>query len=191
MLSELILRTNRIQFGQESFLPATAITAKVTGRNPADFQLSVALSAQQIGPIPFFIRWDGIRLRGNARWQNQSVLAFQSLIPADLAITLREGNFYAQTAFSVAQGQGVMIAGGHWSVTNTGLWLKDGSVDGIDFILPWHLQNSRWQLGTKSPIQIRIKQVKSLFDMRNITADLYGYYPANAQFPLVLRAAKC
>ncbi|MDR5617767.1 YdbH family protein [Arsenophonus sp.] len=184
---EFILRTNRIQFGQESFLPATAITAKVTGRNPADFQLSGALSAQQIGPIPFFIRWDGIRLRGNARWQNQSVLAFQSLIPADLAITLREGNFYAQAAFSVAQGQGV-IAGGHWSVTNAGLWLKDGSVDGIDFILPWRLQNSRWQLGTKSPIQIRIKQVKSLFDMRNITADLYGYYPASAKFPLVLRA---
>jgi len=85
----------------------------------------------------------------------------------------------------VAQGQGV-IDGGHWSVTNAGLWLKDGSVDGIDFILPWRLQNSRWQLGTKSPIQIRIKQVKSLFDMRNITADLYGYYPASAKFPLVL-----
>ncbi|RXK33897.1 hypothetical protein BBD39_06890 [Arsenophonus endosymbiont of Bemisia tabaci Asia II 3] len=47
------MRTNRIQFGQESFLPATVITAKVTGRNPADFQLSGALSAQQIGPIPF------------------------------------------------------------------------------------------------------------------------------------------
>lgn len=184
---ELILQANRIQFGNESFLPATAITAKLVGRNPADFQLTGALSAQQIGPIPFFIRWDGIRLRGNARWQNQTVLAFQSLIPPDLAITLREGNFYAQAAFSVARGQGV-IAGGHWSVTKAGLWLKEGSVDGIDFVLPWRLQNSRWQLGTKSPVKIRIKQINSLFNMRNIAADLDGYYPATTQFPIELRA---
>ncbi|HGJ5892004.1 MAG TPA: YdbH family protein [Arsenophonus apicola] len=184
---ELILHTNRIRFGNDSFLPASAITSKLVGRNPADFQLTGALSAQQIGPIPYFIRWDGIRLRGNARWQKQSVLAFQSLIPPDLGITLREGNFYAQAAFSVAQGQGV-IAGGHWSVDNAGLWLKDGSIDEIDFILPWRLQNSRWQLGTKSPVKIRIKQINSLFNMRNVAADLNGYYPATAQFPLVLRA---
>ncbi|HGJ5856987.1 YdbH family protein [Arsenophonus nasoniae] len=183
---ELILHTDRIQFGNESFLPASTISAKLIGHNPADFQLTGALSAQQIGPIPFFIRWDGVRLRGNARWQKQSVLAFQSLIPPDLAITLREGNFYAQAAFSVARGQGV-IAGGHWSVANAGLWLKEGSINGIDFILPWRLQNSRWQLGTKLPVKIRIKQIKSLFDMQNIAADLYGYYPATAQFPLELR----
>ncbi|MFV9997963.1 MAG: hypothetical protein AB8W37_10405 [Arsenophonus endosymbiont of Dermacentor nuttalli] len=62
---------------------------KLVGQNPADFHLTGTLSAQQIGPIPFFIRWDSKRLRGTALWQNQSVLAFQSLIPSDLGSTLR------------------------------------------------------------------------------------------------------
>ena len=70
LAGEFMLRANRIQFGKESFLPATTIMGKLVGQNPADFHLTGTLSAQQIGPIPFFIRWDSKRLRGTALWQN-------------------------------------------------------------------------------------------------------------------------
>ncbi|EOE0521850.1 YdbH family protein [Providencia stuartii] len=182
---ELQLTSNRMQFGAASYLPKTTVNAALKGKSPADFQLKADLSTKDVGPIVIFSRWDGERFRGQARWPEQSVSAFQTLIPNDLGITLREGKLFSQAAFSIDPETG-FIAGGHWRVENTGMWLKDGEVSGLDFVLPWKLQNSTWTLGEKSAVQLRIKQLNNLFELTDIRADLSGTYPPTDAMPLKL-----
>ncbi|MBS9424431.1 YdbH family protein [Photorhabdus caribbeanensis] len=182
---ELRLVTKKISFRSGGFLPPTELTAKLTGESPNNFMVNGDLSSRNIGPIPFYSRWDGTRLRGEARWPTQSLLAFQPLIPKDLGINLRSGDLYAQAAFSATQGQGFVV-GGHWVVKNGSMWLKDGEINGLDFVLPWRLRDSTWQFGVKSPVQLRMKTINNLFVMHNLTADLQGFYPPSEQKPLEL-----
>ena len=173
------LTTRKIRL-DNSYLPSA--TFDMT----RDFSVKGTLSAgKNIGPIHYWSRWDGVRLRGEARWPEQDMRAFQTLIPADLGITLRNGVFYAQAAYSAAPGQG-FVAGGHWVVKQAGMWLKDGEVSGVDFVLPWRLADSRWQLGSKTPVMLRIARVENLFEVTDIKADLQGYYPYDDAYPLEL-----
>ncbi|WP_265694577.1 YdbH family protein [Providencia rustigianii] len=181
----LQLTSDKMQFGVDSYLPKTTVNADLTGQSPASFQLKGDLSTQQVGPIVIFGRWDGERLRGEARWPEQSVTAFQTLIPKDLGIELRQGKLFSQAAFSIAPESG-FIAGGHWRVANTSLWLKDGELNGLDFVLPWKLHNSTWTLGEKSPVELRIKHVSNLFEFTDIKADLSGTYPPTETTPIQL-----
>ncbi|KMJ43852.1 hypothetical protein AB204_17470 [Xenorhabdus khoisanae] len=182
---DLQLSAQKTEFRSGGFLPPFDFKATLTGQSPDNFILNGKLHSKGIGPIPFYGRWDGERLRGEARWPQQSLLAFQSLIPPDLGITVRGGKIYAQAAFSAAKGQGLR-AGGHWVVKEANMWLKNGEVDGLDFVLPWRLQGHTWQLGLTSPVRLRIKAIKGLFGMQNVTADLLGFYPPTNAQPLVL-----
>ncbi|MEK9497030.1 YdbH family protein [Photorhabdus sp. P32] len=182
---ELRLIAKKTSFRSGGFLPPTELTAKLTGESPNNFIVNGELSSRNIGPIPFYSRWDGARLRGEARWPTQSLLAFQPLIPKDLGINLRAGDLYAQAAFSATRGQG-FVAGGHWMVKNGSMWLKDGEISGLNFVLPWRLKDSTWQFGVKSPVQLRVKTINNLFEMHNLTADLQGFYPSSEQKPLEL-----
>ncbi|CEE93272.1 conserved hypothetical protein [Xenorhabdus nematophila str. Anatoliense] len=184
-MGALQLSSKRTEFRSGSFLPPFNFKATLVGQSPDNFILHGQLHSKGIGPIPFYGRWDGERLRGEARWPQQSLLAFQTLIPPDLGITVRGGKVYAQAAFSAAKGQGLR-AGGHWVVKDAGMWLKNGTVDELNFVLPWRLQDDTWQLGLTSPVQLRIKAIKGLFDMQNVTADLLGFYPPTDTQPLVL-----
>lgn len=185
LTGDLQLSAQKTEFRSGGFLPAFDFKATLAGKSPDNFMLNGKLYSNGIGPIPFYSRWDGERLRGEARWPRQSLLAFQSLISPDLGITVLGGTIYAQAAFSAAKGQG-LLAGGHWVVKNAGMWLKNGEVNDLDFVLPWRLQDDTWQLGLGSPVQLRIKAIKGLFDMQNVTADLLGYYPATDEQPLTL-----
>ncbi|REF28355.1 dicarboxylate transport [Xenorhabdus cabanillasii] len=185
LMGDLQLSALRTDFRSGSFLPPVEFRATLTGQSPNNFMLNGKLHGKGIGPIPVYGRWDGTRLRGEARWPRQSLLAFQTLIPADLGLIVRGGNIYAQAAFSAARGQGLR-AGGHWVVKNAGMWLKNGNVGGVDFVLPWRLQERTWQLGVRSPVQLRIKTVNGLFDMDNVSADLQGFYPPTEIQPLTL-----
>lgn len=179
------LTTRKIRL-DNSYLPSATFDMTLDGRDPRDFSVKGTLSAgKNIGPIHYWSRWDGVRLRGEARWPEQDMRAFQTLIPADLGITLRNGVFYAQAAYSAAPGQG-FVAGGHWVVKQAGMWLKDGEVSGVDFVLPWRLADSRWQLGSKTPVMLRIARVENLFEVTDIKADLQGYYPYDETYPLEL-----
>ncbi|MBD2800480.1 YdbH family protein [Xenorhabdus sp. M] len=185
LMGDLQLSAQRTEFRSGGFLPAFDFKVTLTGQSPDSFMLNGKLDAKGIGPIPFYGRWDGERLRGAARWPRQSLLAFQSFIPPDTGMTVRSGNIYAQAAFSAAKGQGLR-AGGHWVVQNAGVWLKNSEIDGLDFVLPWRLQEDTWQLGLGSPVQLRIKAIKGLFDLQNVTADLQGFYPSTDKQPLEL-----
>lgn len=179
------LISERMQFGAESYLPKITVNADIKGKSPTDFQLKGDLSTKDVGPIVIFSRWDGERLRGEARWPEQSVTAFQTLIPADLGIELKQGKLFSQAAFSITPEDG-FIAGGHWRVENTSLWLKDGELSGLDFVLPWRLKQSTWTFGEKTPVALRIKQLNNLFELTDIKADLSGTYPPTDRTPLKL-----
>ncbi|MEX6377912.1 YdbH family protein [Providencia vermicola] len=182
---QLQLTSDRMQFGAASYLPKITVNAAIAGKSPADFQLKADLSTKDVGPIVIFSRWDGERFRGRARWPEQSVSAFQTLIPNDLGMTLREGKLFSQAAFSIGLTTG-FVSGGHWRVENTGLWLKDGEISGLNFVLPWKLENSTWTLGEKSAVKLRIKQLNNLFELTDIRADLSGTYPPTDALPLKL-----
>lgn len=160
------------------------LALQVNGRSPDSFQLQGKLQAQQIGPIALRGRWDGERLRGEARWPKQSLKVFQPLLAGSQSHAARR-RVYAQSAFSAAREQG-FEAGGHWVVKNGGMWLKDGEMSGPDFILSYRFKQHQWLLGAKQPVSLRIKSFSNLFEMQNISADLQGTYPYSEGQPLTL-----
>jgi hypothetical protein len=167
------------------YLPPSVLDLQLKGTEPNNFQMQGKLQAEKIGPITLRGRWDGERLRGEGWWPKQSLTVFQPLISPDLNIKLRDGEFYAQSAFSAARVQG-FEAGGHWVVKDGGMWLKDGEMSGLDFVMAYRLKNHLWELGAKKPVMLRIKSLSNLFEMQNISADLQGTYPYSEQKPLTL-----
>lgn len=181
-----VLETGETTFGAGgSCLPPASLKFVVDGRTPADFLFKGELQAQAMGPVRLSGRWDGERLRGDAWWPKQSLTVFQPLFPADWKMDLKGGNLYAQVAFSAAAGQG-FEAGGHGVVRQGSAWLPDNQINGVDFILPFRYQNSRWHLGTRGPVSLRITEINNQFAVQNITADLQGWYPWDEQKPLNL-----
>lgn len=185
----LQLEAQRVDLGDGGYLPPARLACTLAGRAPDDFQWQGQLRAQAIGPVELRGRWDGTRLRGMGWWPPQPLTVFQPLLPPRLKIALRSGQIYAQTAFSAAPEQG-FSAGGHWVVKNGGAWLQDGDVSGVDFVLPYRLQQHRWQLGVKAPATLRIAQVNNVFAMTDIRLDLQGFYPYSERWPLVLSQAE-
>ncbi len=100
-------------------------------------------------------------------------------------MTLREGDLYAQVAFSAAADQG-FEAGGHGVVKSGSVWMPDNKINGVDFVLPFRFSQGTWSLGTHGPVTLRIGEVINQFTARNITADLQGDYPWSEANPLLL-----
>lgn len=168
-----------------SVLPPSTVKFSVDGSDPTLFRFKGTLNAEAIGPVQLNGRWDGERLRGQAWWPKQSLTVFQPLIPPDWKMTLREGDLYAQVAFSAAADQG-FEAGGHGVVKSGSVWMPDNKINGIDFVLPFRFSQGTWSLGTHGPVTLRIGEVINQFTARNITADLQGDYPWSEANPLLL-----
>ncbi len=100
---------------------------------------------------------------------------------------IRAGELRAQVAFSAAAKEG-FSAGGHWAVTQGSLWTSDNQINGVDFSLPFRLKDQQWQLGVRGPVQLRIGEITNQFAMKDIRADLQGYYPWSEAQPLTLQA---
>ncbi|MEE3650448.1 MULTISPECIES: YdbH family protein [unclassified Brenneria] len=184
----LQLAAQQVDFSNGGYLPPSRLTLELNGRDPADFLWTGQLQAQDIGPVTLRGRWDGERLRGGAWWPQQPLRVFQPLLSPGLKMTIRTGQFYAQSAFSAARGEG-FSAGGHWVVKNGGLWLQDGEVSGVNFTLPYRLKDQHWQLGVKQPATLRIDTLDNLFRATNIRVDLQGFYPYSEKQPLTLSQA--
>lgn len=184
--AKLQLAAKKINFNYGGHLPQPTLELQLNGNDPDHFLWHGKLQAQDIGPLRLSGRWDGYRLRGQAWWPEQTLIDLQPLLSADLGWGIRTGKFYAQAAFSAVRKQG-FTAGGHWVVKDAGMWLRDGELNGLDFIMPWRWQHNRWQLGTSSPVTLRINTLNKLFVMKNITASLQGAYPWSEQQPLQFR----
>ena len=188
-MGDVLLTTQQTWFRQHGYFPPTSANIVLRGTNPQHFIIKGQIKTKQSQPIIFYSRWDGKRLRGQARWPQQPLNIIQTVIPSTAQIKIRNGTFYAQAAFSAAIGQG-FIAGGHWLVKDGAAWLKKGDIKGVDFILPWRLNESLWHLGINQPVQLRIKQLNNLFTMNAISADLQGFYPPTLKKPLILSNMK-
>ncbi len=101
----LSLDAGQTLFTGGSVLPPSTLKFSVDGRDPTYFLFKGDLHAGEIGPVRVNGRWDGIRLRGNAWWPKQSLTVFQPLVPPDWKMNLRDGELYAQVAFSIAAEQ--------------------------------------------------------------------------------------
>ncbi|MBY7516910.1 YdbH family protein [Escherichia fergusonii] len=181
----LSLDAGQTLFTGGSVLPPSTLKFSVDGRDPTYFLFKGDLHAGAIGPVRVNGRWDGIRLRGNAWWPKQSLTVFQPLVPPDWKMKLRDGELYAQVAFSAAPDQGFR-AGGHGVLKGGSAWMPDNKVNGVDFVLPFRFGDGAWHLGTRRPVSLRIAEVSNLVTARNITADLQGRYPWTEQEPLLL-----
>ncbi|WP_380178132.1 YdbH family protein [Kalamiella sp. sgz302252] len=179
------LNAQRTDFTSGGYLPPAELQLDVTGSDPANFNYKGSLAAEPVGPVKVQGRWDGERLRGQAWWPQQSLKVFQSLLSEDLKMTIRDGTLRAQAAFSAAAGQG-FTAGGHWVVNGGSVRTPDNRFSGIDFSLPFRLNAGQWRFGAKGPVELRIKEVKNQFALRNIHADLQGWYPWSSRQPLRL-----
>ncbi|WP_376748129.1 YdbH family protein, partial [Pantoea septica] len=182
----------RIDAGETLFdfggrLPASSLSFEAKGRDPSHFIWRGALQAQAIGPLRVHGRWDGERLRGEAWWPTQSLTVFQPLLNPELKMKIRAGELRAQVAFSAAAKEG-FSAGGHWAVTQGSLWTSDNQINDVDFSLPFRLKDQQWQLGVRGPVQLRIGEITNQFAMKDIRADLQGYYPWSEAQPLTLQA---
>ncbi|RAU37757.1 YdbH family protein [Enterobacter sp. ECC-175] len=185
----LSLNAGETHFSGGSVLPPSVLNFSVDGTDPTIFQFKGDLHADRIGPVQVNGRWDGERLRGQAWWPKQSLTVFQPLIPPEWKMTLRDGDLYAQVAFSAAPGQG-FEAGGHGVVKSGSAWMPDNQINGVDFVLPFRFSEGTWSLGTRGPVTLRIGEVVNLVTAHNITADLQGDYPWSDERPLLLTNVK-
>lgn len=181
----LTLDAAATRFDSGGYLPPSQLQLALKGSDPAHFLYSGSLRAQAIGPVRLNGRWDGERLRGQAWWPQQSLTVFQPLLSPDLKMKITDGTLRAQVAFSAADQQG-FTAGGHWVVQKGALWMPDNSIEGIDFSLPFRLQESRWSLGTHGPVSLRIKTINNQFLIHDVTAQLQGSWPWQESAPLTL-----
>ncbi|WP_240673257.1 intermembrane phospholipid transport protein YdbH family protein, partial [Erwinia amylovora] len=54
------------------------------------------------------------------------------------------------------------------------------------FSFPFHMEAQRWYSGTHGPVALRMGENKNQLVMKNITADLQGWYPWSSDKPLRL-----
>lgn len=181
----LRMNARRIAISHGGYLDSPAMTLHIAGRTPDDFSWRGQLSSGPIGPIRLNGRWDGERLRGAAWWPTQSLRVFQTLLNPDVRITLHEGEFNAQSAFSAARGQG-FLAGGHATVSHGGFWLGETRVKGMAVGLSYRLRDSVWQLGVKQPVSLNIDSITTPVALNTLSMGLEGYYPYSARRPLTL-----
>ena len=181
----LRLEAGQTRFSSGGYLPPSTLQLTVKGRDPVDFLFNGNLYADPIGPVRLNGRWDGARLRGEAWWPPQSLTVFQSLLSPALKMKITAGTLRAQVAFSAADEQG-FSAGGHWVVQNGALWMPDNGIAGVDFSLPFRLQQSRWYFGMHAPVTLRIKTINNQFAIHDVTADLQGSWPWREREPLTL-----
>lgn len=169
---------DRFRYGLiDARAPRLRLTAPLVWRRGDD--------APALGPVQLNGRWDGARLRGQAWWPKQPLRVFAPLLQPALGIRLRQGEFYAQSAFSASADQG-FIAGGHGVLTGGDLWYGDSRLVGVRLSLSYRLAQSRWQLGIRQPAALHIDEIISPIALRDLDTGLKGFYPFDDDHALTL-----
>ena len=156
----LSLNAGETRFAGGSVLPPSVLTFSVDGTDPTIFQFKGDLHAEAIGPVQVNGRWDGERLRGQAWWPKQSLTVFQPLIPPDWKMTLRDGELYAQVAFSAAADQG-FEAGGHGVLKSGSARMPDNQINGVDFVLPFRFSEGTGRWARAAPLRCALVKWKT------------------------------
>lgn len=181
----LTLSTPKIQFDYGGAFLKPDIGVHIEGKDFTDLNLRSELTADKLGPIRLFSRYQEGVLRGNIYWPQQSANVFQPLFPPRWNWLIQRGTIRGQTAFSITPESGV-VAGGHIVIQQGDIALPEGAISGINFSLPYRYQDQRFQLGIKQPVEVKIATLDNGVKLKNVSLQLQGHYPWTRKQPLSL-----
>lgn len=177
-------------YGGELTLPVGRLKFNGTLEN---FNIQGQIEAGKLGPLKLFARRSlkkgQSELVGKLYWYAQSAKVFQPLLPLRQNWIINQGTVKGETAFSANAKQG-LVAGGHFSIMDGGLSIPSGDINGIQFSLPYRLQQGQFTFGVKQPIAVNIDEMKLGLPITNVRVKVNGSYPYSKKRPLYLRELK-
>lgn len=149
------------------------------------------LQAGKIGPI--FVnghrelteQTQSSLFHGKLTWKAQPADVFQPLIPERTDWIIKNGTVSGNTVFSTKP-TGSINASGQISIKNGDISMPKGEINGIEFTLPYQLNDTQLKFGRNKPIAVNIDEVNVGLPIRNIHVNVSGYYPYSRNKPLNL-----
>ncbi|QLB21241.1 hypothetical protein A6B43_06770 [Vespertiliibacter pulmonis] len=148
------------------------------------------VTAGTLGPIRLFARRQlserDSSIVGRLYWSEQPANVFQSLLPFRSNWVITHGKIRGETAFSANSKTG-FVAGGHFSIQQGAISFPSGELKGIEFSLPYRLQNNEIDIGVKQALDVQIAEINVGLPITNAKLKLQGHYPYTKNRPLLLR----
>ncbi|SET36887.1 intermembrane phospholipid transport protein YdbH family protein [Thorsellia anophelis] len=182
---KLALDANSIKFDNGGKIDNPIFDVSLSGNSVNEFQFKGNLQSERFKHITINGRWDGQRLRGQGWWPLQDVRSFRNLFSDKTDLDIKTGTFYAQASFSAAENQG-FVMGGHLVFNDVDMRYENSHISGLDFIMPYHFADHRWQFGKNAPVTLRIPTLENVILYQNMQVDLQGYYPFDTAYPLTV-----
>lgn len=152
-------------------------------------QFKGEVQANKVGPIKLNaqrqLKTNVSEFIGDLEWAKQPAQVFQSLIPPRSGWIIKSGEVEGNTHFYTTE-KGVN-ASGQISITDGGLSLPSGEINGIDFALPYQLTGNQVEFGQHKPIAVKIAEINTGLPITDVHVNIDGYYPYTAKKPLNLR----
>ena len=123
---------------------------------------------------------------GNIQWASQPASVFQSLIPPKINWVIKSGTVKGNTQFQT-QAQKGLVASGELSITDAGLSLPKGEINGIEFTFPFQLSGDHLTFGQRKPIAVKVAEINAGVPIQNVHVNIDGHYPYSQKQPLNLR----
>lgn len=169
------------------------LTAKLNfNGNVENLKFNGEVKSTDIGPLKLFARRhlaknaSSSEFIGRLYWQEQPAKVFQPLFPFRQNWVVTGGIIRGETAFNFNADKGI-TAGGHFAVRNGAMSLPSGDIVGIDFSLPYRLNNDRFIFGIKQPLAVQIDQIQlGTLALNNVKMKVNGHYPYSKKRPLNL-----
>lgn len=171
-------------------LPNTEATFDMSGE-VEKLQFDGKVQAGKIGPIFVNAQRElteqakASQFHGKLTWKEQPADVFQSLIPERSDWVIKAGTVTGNTVFHTKPSGGIR-ASGQISIKNGGISIPKGDINGIEFSLPYQLEDAQLIFGRKKPIAVNIAEVNVGLPITNIHVNVSGHYPYSAKKPLNL-----
>ncbi|WP_301098492.1 YdbH family protein [Otariodibacter sp.] len=185
----LQLDMQKIQFDYGGEFESPTGTLNFDGKLE-NLRLNGEISSGKLGPIRFFARREltpqSSNIIGKLYWAEQPADVFQSLFPIRSNWIITNGTIRGETSFSANAERG-LIAGGHFAIRNGEISLPNGSMQGIEFSLPYQYQNNEFDIGAKQALDVKIAEIDVGIKLNNAKMKIQGHYPYSKKRPLTLR----
>lgn len=165
--------------------------AKVTFNGELEtLQFKGEFQAGKVGPLMLNakrqLKANASEFLGNIQWASQPASVFQSLIPPKINWVIKSGTVKGNTQFQT-QAQKGLVASGEISITDAGLSLPKGEINGIEFTFPFRLSGDHLTFGQRKPIAVKIAEINAGVPIQNVHLNIDGHYPYSQKQPLNLR----
>lgn len=184
--AELVADEMRFDYGGKLLRPKAKLSLSGELEN---LQFQGEVQASKIGAIKLNaqrqLTQDASEFVGDLQWAKQPAQVFQSLIPPRSGWVIKSGTVKGDTHFyTTPKG---LVASGQISLTNGGLSLPNGEINGIDFSFPYQLHGDEVSFGQRKPIAVHIDEINTGLPITNVHVNIDGTYPYTAKKTLNLR----